>query len=434
MILPPGSWIHTARYVHVKDHVVTCELKTKNKKWVRSSFIFKPDCMYTNIDGRIHCGADEVERVIHCGADEVERVNDNGILPHGSWVRTARNIDMDGRAVSCELQKKDQSWVKNIFHAFRGLRYSNSDGRIQWEGCTNGAVLDDISHESILKRYVPVTVQECLNHKIHDYCRDWFTIEEEHVQKTADVCVSLSLFRKNVDNRYEDQFPVNVDLWTSKYWNTLVKNLECFPFKEMCVNLYLANDLRHLIPELTRFSFVNVYLMKSESIGAQPGMLWRFLDITNKSYRSVYVLDIDDAWRDSVWLQKYVSSKFDAQLYTLVPGDRWITTNPFQPAINNATIIGSHIKCNPSKFDWDIREVMLGFISFCRARQFSDNPTKLRDSEPATYWNQPVVDWGAGVMSGCPFGWGKLVTVYGFDELFLKHVVYHDAYPDVQFV
>lgn len=69
---------------------------------------------------------------------------------------------------------------------------------------------------------------------------------------------------------------------------------------------------------------------------------------------------------------------------------------------------------------------MKGFIGLCKKRELSVNPYCFEDDDPITFWNQPVSDH--------TFGWGRIITKYGFDELFLKHVIYYDAYPDVKFL
>jgi hypothetical protein len=66
---------------------------------------------------------------------------------------------------------------------------------------------------------------------------------------------------------------------------------------------------------------------------------------------------------------------------------------------------------------------MKGFISLCKEREKSKNPYCFDDNDPITYWNHPI-----GRHS---FGWGRTITKYGFDEFFLKHVIYHNAYPNV---
>ena len=160
--------------------------------------------------------------------------------------------------------------------------------------------------------------------------------------------------------------------------------------------------------------------MKSSSVGAQPGMLWRFMDITTKSYNRVYIADIDENWD---WIKLWDMRNYDHKVCTLLASDGVICNKPYTPAYNFTTIIGSHIMCNPNKFNYNIVDVMKGFISLCKKRENSVNPCCFDDNDQITVWNQPVGDH--------IYGWGRIITKYGFDEFFLKHVIYYDAYPDI---
>ena len=254
----------------------------------------------------------------------------------------------------------------------------------------------------------------------YDY---WFEIEEKFINCIKDKCISISLFKKNVDNTYNNQYNVDNNKWMNKYYKSLIENLNTYNTNNICVNLYLANDLKNYIPELSKYNFLNIFLMKSSSIGAQPGMLWRFMDITNKSYKKIFIADIDENWH---WVNNLDKKNYPHKLITLKPGDVLICNNPYIPAYNFATIIGSHILVNPIKFDYNIIDIMKGFISICKQREKSINPYCFDDDGIITLWNQPTCENS--------FGWGRRITVYGFDEFFLKHVIYYDVYPDLLFV
>ena len=161
--------------------------------------------------------------------------------------------------------------------------------------------------------------------------------------------------------------------------------------------------------------------MKSDSVGAQPGMLWRFMDITNHSYQTVFIADIDEGWG---WIESLEKSK--CKIGTLKPTEVIISKTPYCPAYNFTTIIGSHIMAKPRKFNYNIVDVMKGFINLCKEREDSDYSCCFYDHDPITLWNHPVGDH--------KYGWGRLTTVYGFDELFMKHVIYYNAYPDIEFI
>lgn len=344
----------------------------------------------------------------------------------GSWKNSARNIKYDGNILHCELRSINGNYIQNKLQFFPQYEYHNIDGKFEWENCKNNVELNNISHEHIRRRFREITIKQCLDNLTNEY-DDWFEIEKEYINRISKNCISISLFKKCSDNIYDNQYDVDHNKWKSKYYDSLINNFNNFnnlKLENMCVNLYLANNLECYIPELSKYSFLNIFLMKSESIGAQPGMLWRFMNITNKLYNSVFVVDIDENWG---WVKKWQNEYSHYKLCTLRPiEDVIISKVPYTPSYNFSIIIGSHVMVNPNKFNFKIVDVMKGFISLCKKREKTDKPNCFQDDDPITFWNQPVHDH--------KFGWGRIITKYGFDEFFLKHVIYYDAYPDIKFV
>jgi hypothetical protein len=342
---------------------------------------------------------------------------------NGSFINSAKNITYNNNIIQCELKTINGNWTKNKLTFFPQIDYTNVDGKFEWNNCKNNVNLNNYSHEHITRRYKPVSIKECLDNLTSEY-DDWFTIEKEYINCIKDKCISISLFKKNSGNTYDNNYEVNNEYWLHKYYKSLIHNLNTYKYSNMCVNLYLANDLSNLIPELSKYSFLNIFLMKSSSIGASPGALWRFINITNHSYIMVFISDIDDNWN---WIEKWnTKENGNYKLCTKNPSDNLITPYPYVPAYNFPTIMAGYALYSPRKFNYDIVDVMKGFISLCKLREKSDNPYCFHDNDPITYWNQPVNEH--------KYGWGRLTTVYGFDEFFLKHVIYHDVYPNMRFI
>ncbi len=336
----------------------------------------------------------------------------------GSWMKSARNIKVEGHTLECELRNTKGEWIPNRIHMFP-YAYTNVDGKFEWQNFNNQVELNNTSHLHISRRYKRVTLQRCFENLTHEY-DDWFEIDESHIQCKKDVCLSISLFNKNVNNTYEDEFPKS-DGWKTKYYDSLIRNLDSYEYTKMCINLYLANDLREHLHTFLKYPFVNVFIMKSSSIGAQPGMLWRLMDLTNQRYKKVFVADIDETWE---WIEHFYP--YSHKICTVNQTDVLICNRPYTPAYNFATIIGSHIMSNPSKFKYEAVDAIKGFISLCKKREKSRRPWCFDDTDEITLWNNPV---GINI-----YGWGRITTGYGFDELFLKHVIYYDAYPDFKFI
>jgi hypothetical protein len=337
----------------------------------------------------------------------------------GSWKDSAKNIKIKGNTLECDLRNLKGEYIPNKIEFFPNIPYENINGNFEWPNCKNGVELNNISHEHIKRRYKEITIHECLDNLTSEY-DDWFKIEKKMIRCLKDTCISISLFKKNSNNQYENQYPVDPS-WKKKYYDSLIHNLNNYRLKNICVNLYLAKDLEMYIPELSKYPFLNIFLMKSSSIGAQPGMLWRDMDITNQSYKTVFIADIDEDWD---WVKKLEGKT--CKITTLIPADINISKNPGGPTYNFTTIMGGHFMAKPQKFNYNIVDVMKGFIALCKSREDSENPYSFYDNDPITVWNHPVGDH--------KYGWGRLITVYGFDEFFMKHVMYYNAYPDIEFV
>ena len=335
----------------------------------------------------------------------------------GPWINTATNITINGNMLNCELQTNDGNWVPRSLYIFTKYNYNNNNGNFEWDNFRNGVTkYDSYTHNDICRRYKKISVEECLNNYNNDY-DDWFEIEESHVNCEQDTCVSISLFR----------YPhSNIEEWENKYLKSLIKNLDNWKCCYANVDMFLANNLKVYAPLFLKYKFLNIYVMKMSSNDSQPGMLWRFMNISNKKYKEVFVCDIDEPWS---WIKdnKWKDSK--SRITTLKPSDS-TGKNLIGPWSNYATIIGSHIKIIPKKFDFDfdIVKVIKGFITICNNRYKLNNGYRnlFDDNDQVTIWNQPLDNNG--------LGWGMRIESYGFDEFFLKHVMYHYSFMDITFL
>lgn len=342
-----------------------------------------------------------------------------------SFLHNATNIKYNNNELLFDLKNKESSKTYNI-RLHPHIKYFNNNNSIDWKNSNNNVMINNINHKNISRRYKKVSIKRCLDNLNNDY-DDWFNIEDEIINSKQDYCISISLFKKNSDNTYNNEFKVNNDIWNTKYYNSLIKNLNNFKLnnielKKFNIDLYIGNNLKNLVPILKKYKFLNIYIMKSESIGAQPGMLWRFINMSNKLYKAVFITDIDESWD---WIYKWDNKKDNKyMLYTLKPKDNLINNN-YLKCYNFPTIIGSYIRINPQKFNINIKNVIKGFISLCKKREKSINPYCFNNRDPITHWNHPI--------DGHKYGWGRLIYKYGFDELFLKHVIYYYVYPSIKF-
>jgi hypothetical protein len=155
--------------------------------------------------------------------------------------------------------------------------------------------------------------------------------------------------------------------------------------------------------------------MKSSSIGAQPGMLWRFLSYSDKNLEVVLVIDIDDTIENIF----YIIPIFNNYPHHIMLKSYNIPVKVSEDAdiINNAIIIGSMQIIRPKLFDVDISSLMTAFIRYRMAILKTENPNFYSENDKTTICNQPI---GKHI-----YGWGNHRYMYGFDERFLKHVIFY---------
>ena len=246
--------------------------------------------------------------------------------------------------------------------------------------------------------------------------------------------VSVSFFRANVDNHspeYEDT-ALAYDDWEKKYWRGLKKLIQQIHFLNTGTNdpwilrIYMSKQLadegfdKKIFLELALNPSVplELYTMCSFSIGAQPGMLWRFLPFSDQLINLCVVLDIDDDGLSEFKLKAITSFKESKHsLFGRYVGrggvDGCYHVCRESEAKNYPAVLGSFVMFKPRKAGLsDIDKVMQRFISrmIHRSKElFSEPPDKLSPYDQ--------------VVHSHVYGWGGHWTMYGFDERFLKQVL-----------
>jgi len=359
----------------------------------------------------------------------------------------------------------------------------------------NNVTLGDRSPEAIQRMYPKVSIETCMKYarignddaakrKFVD-TSDWFEIDRSIVmgggdrKKNTRCLMNLSLFRKSVESPYGDvTSPKLLKRWHDKF---LTPALEFFDpthergyskdYPDCDFHLYLANDLQHLLPhdeeeysnstatinrtgiQFPKHENLTIHVMKSSSVGASPGTLWRYLGLNNPNYTIVAAGDIgkcgmksSPAWcgfiipslltfscvffffmgsSDRMFHRLYyeeaervlLSSSNGSNGYNLV-------TVPFgygrsKGFINAAVILGSVVISKPI-VSFDLKDVAIGFIRLVQHRLSVQSPLTFSDDEPITWWNV-----GTGPSPTMIHGWGTSIFGYCFDERFLKHVLYN---------
>lgn len=234
-------------------------------------------------------------------------------------------------------------------------------------------------------------------------------------------CFSASFFKKNPNNTYADQYPVDETVFAERYTTGLTKIIKRLPQLGLHYKLriYLADDLGDQAPHLIELcpQQVEIHLMQSSSVGFGPGSLWRFLALGDMTLDIVGMIDIDSPIDTMLVdaLQRSDSAislcKLPASLPTLHVKDGlfWGQYHAFQAgtfAMRPVHSLGNSLNIWPAKPF--IKSAICGFIQYAVDRRFRN--------DSITIFNVP--------RPGHPEGWGRHPYIYGIDETFLKCVLY----------
>jgi hypothetical protein len=204
------------------------------------------------------------------------------------------------------------------------------------------------------------------------------------------------------------------------YLKPLINQLKTFRNHypaDWIARVYVAADLEFLVPKLL-FPGVEIYVMNSNSLAAAPGSMWRFLVFGDNSVQIAYVKDADGGcgrWdgdfsrTDQVlkWIQSNNTRGFfrlrDLDYFVrLWSGEKKLYSQIYSPI--SAAAIGS------KNVNWiNIEKAMKGYI--LHRMLYPHEKRHFYDYSSKKY----------------PFGYGNDFMGYGFDERFLKRVLYFAA-------
>jgi len=262
-----------------------------------------------------------------------------------------------------------------------------------------------------------------INDDLYNEYNSYFDIQEVfNPIYTLNKAITVSLFCQNVNNTYPNEYQEpdhdENSVWYNKYYKNLLNliNDKKYILPDYKLRIYLENKLSHLKNELIN-EFTEVYIMKSNSIGAQPGTLWRFMAFDDKSLDIAFCLDIDESLIDNL---KYIKAfeKHDKTLGRFMGnfGDCKINKNENDSALNYTVVLGSKIGVRPQKSDISFIKYLVLFMLLINDRYNSKKPWALYDDEKLTLYNKPFNEKN--------FCWGCNIYVYGFDEKIWKHVFF----------
>lgn len=243
-------------------------------------------------------------------------------------------------------------------------------------------------------------------------------------------CVSVSLFCQKVDNKFPHEygaieFSDSASAWHSKYMANLMRLLRDFAsdaaFRDWKLRVYLEKQLESLVSVLSEVcERVEIFVMRCDSVGALPGMVWRFLAFDDRALEVAFVTDIDDTLasrkrfiaafeKSGRALGRYMPHA-NTGLYVARHDERFLS-------MTYTPVIGSMIGVRPQVSDICVREVVIDYMTWRRHRaERGIFPNRDFDEDRDTYYNEPI---GAHC-----YGWGAHWFMYGFDENVIRHTVF----------
>lgn len=244
----------------------------------------------------------------------------------------------------------------------------------------------------------------------------------EHTVRPHRKCVSVCLFKRCADNRVPNEFPVNEEYWRRKYWDGLQGVVGEMPgFPDWKLRVYVEKALWDVTStEFGGHPQVELYRMKVNSVGAAPGALWRFLALADPSLDLVFETDIDEPLRtkaDHIRSFEMDGRAVLGRLGGFVADREYLVDPGRSPVKNFATVLAGCVAARPARFDFDMAAALRGFMALRRHQSATDRPWAYAADDVLNAYNQPI--------GGHVYGWGSHWYMYGFDERFLKHVVYY---------
>jgi hypothetical protein len=275
-----------------------------------------------------------------------------------------------------------------------------------------------------------IITQEELNNMVFDEelkqeYTDYFIVDEiVNPINNLSKAISVSLFCQNVNCKYKGEFdaPEHNDSnssWYKKYYLNLLKlvNDKKSFLPDYKLRIYLENKLSYLKDNLIN-EYTEIYIMKNNSIGAQPGTLWRFLAFDDKSLDIVFVTDIDEDISGNLsFINEFdKSNKTFGRYMGLYKDDIRINKNDKNSPLNYATVIASKIGVRPKQCDISFMTNMVLFMLLINNRYNSNKKWGIDDNEEMTLYNKPF-----NQNNIC---WGCNIFIYGFDEKIYKHLFF----------
>lgn len=208
--------------------------------------------------------------------------------------------------------------------------------------------------------------------------------------------------------------------WWIRYVDKLCTSLAYFDtyyyFQDWKVRIYLDPNLLHLQPILqTHTKRVEFYVMKKSSVGHNPGALWRFLAMEDCNIDMGCIFDCDEHVQITLPCIDTFSKNPKMGVGRFMP--QCVASIP-EGGQRIHTPICAYIVCfRPSLLQLPIHRLIMQYIAYRKSIATTDKPWYYPGMTEQTPYTR---SYGLDHM----YGWGNYWYGYGFDERFLKHIIY----------
>lgn len=411
-----NSWLLSSQNVKFSNNILECDLKDMHGNWIYNKIEISELTLNKNL-------------INNNGKFQYELTEED--KHNYSWLESCQNIHFDNNFITCELKDTNRNWIYNKIETSKLLlnkKLINNNGKFDFE-LTNDERYSNNLYSIIDLNFLQDYIDKNIANKDKQNMIELFEIEKIINKTSQNNCFTCALFCQNVDNKkisidhsldYQDKN----SKWYKKYYLSLLKFIQDFKrskyYNNYKIRIYLEKQLDCFINELlSQCDHLEIYYMRSNSIGAQPGMLWRFLAFDDKDLDIVFCSDIDVDFNSHINNKLNTFSSNNKAFGRCIPPhniDIRINKNDNNSPHNYTVCIGSSIAIRPKLLDVNIKDTIINYTLYRISRYTSNKPCEEFDFANTEKYNNPVGDH--------IYGWGGYWTMYGFDEKFWKHTIF----------
>lgn len=126
-VLPAGNWSITCRNPILKNSVLSAELQKTDGSYVHSAIVVHRGAIIENMNGIFENISSEYTPS-ECA--QTRTMDNSVLLPLGTWINSAKNVNVCGNKLTAQLQNNYGNWVhaEIVLHS-KFMVLENNDGK-----------------------------------------------------------------------------------------------------------------------------------------------------------------------------------------------------------------------------------------------------------------------------------------------------------------